>query len=86
MAYLFCSKNINYNQGEEIEYPLLIVNCKSGISYYLVKEKKGPLIKQLGSIVGESTLSAMTKLLRAANRKKSLAENQKQQKKNSIFN
>lgn len=61
---IFSKQYIDYDK-EKIEYPLLLVNCKSGISYYLVEYENGPLIRQIGSIMGESTLSAMTKLLMA---------------------
>merc|ERR1711957_222731 len=59
---IFSKQYVDYKK-EKIEYPLLIVNCKSGISYYLVAYENGPLVRVLGSIMGESTLSGMTKLL-----------------------
>jgi pantothenate kinase len=43
-------------------YPLLLLNLKSGVSYYKVDYKFGPLKKTIGSVLGESTLSALCRI------------------------
>jgi len=54
-------KFIDFAGGETLNYPVLLVNMKSGISYYKIEYSNGPLIKTIGSVFGESTLSAMTR-------------------------
>jgi pantothenate kinase len=41
-----------------------LINAKSGVSYWKIGEKGGPLEKTVGSVFGEATLSGMCRLLR----------------------
>lgn len=37
------------------QYPLMLLNLKSGVSYYKIEYPSGPLKKTIGSVLGEST-------------------------------
>jgi hypothetical protein len=58
----FTKNHLDFANGDSLEYPLLLMNMKSGVSYYKIREKGGPLEKIMGSILGESTMSGMCKL------------------------
>jgi pantothenate kinase len=57
-------KYIDLSQpSQQLIYPILLLNLKSGVSYYKIEFPYGPLIKTIGSVLGESTLSALCRII-----------------------
>ena len=58
----FQKEFLNFEE-KDLEFPLLFINLKSGVSYYKVSEKGGKLEKTIGSVFGEATLSGLCRLV-----------------------